>query len=213
MFFANDSNYDIPMDRKPHMIVDGGAHAGYASLYFANKYPEAQILAVDPEGSNVAILRENTASYPNIRVLQAGIWHRRTCLTISNQEAENWAFQVQESEGHEDAIAAITIEDIMQLASTEFIDILKLDIEGAEKEVFSGRPEWLAKVGILIIELHDRFKPAVAKRLMLPCLTLTLKNSIRVKIFFWSKICDHMMCTSGNKWGTRTTGRIPTGFG
>ena len=163
MFFANDSNYDIHMDIKPKIIVDGGANAGYASIYFANKYPDAQIIAVEPEVSNVEILRENTASYQNIRVLQAGIWNRRAFLKIRNQEDEHWAFQVQESECHEGAIEAITIEDIMKLSRTEFIDILKLDIEGAEKEVFSGRQDWLDKVGILIIELHDKFKPGCSQ--------------------------------------------------
>jgi hypothetical protein len=80
MFFANDSNYDIPMDITPKVIVDGGANAGYASVYFANKYPDAQVIAVEPEASNIEMLRENAALYPNIKVLQAGIWHRRTFL-------------------------------------------------------------------------------------------------------------------------------------
>ena len=159
LFFANDSNYDIPIDVKPKIIVDGGANAGYASVYFANQYPDAQIIAVEPEASNVEILKENTAPYQNISVFQAGIWNRRTFLKIRNREDEHWAFQVQEAESHEGAIEAMTIEDIMKLSGTEFIDILKLDIEGAEKEVFSGRQDWLDKVGILIIELHDKFKP------------------------------------------------------
>lgn len=163
MFFANDSNYDIAMDITPKVIVDGGANVGHASIYFANKYPDAQIIAVEPEASNVAILRENTALYPNIKVLQAGIWHKRTFLKIRNLENEKWAFQVEESESHEDSMEAITIADIIELSSTGFIDILKLDIEGAEKEVFSGRQDWLDKVGILIIELHDRFKPGCSQ--------------------------------------------------
>lgn len=163
MFFANDSNYDISMGVTPKVIVDGGANAGYASVYFANKYPDAQIIAVEPEASNIGMLRENTALYPNIKVLQAGIWHRRTFLKIINLESEKWAFQVEESECHEDSMEAITIADIIELSQTGFIDILKLDIEGAEKEVFSGRPDWLEKVGILIVELHDRFKPGCSQ--------------------------------------------------
>jgi FkbM family methyltransferase len=159
IFFANNSDYDIPMNIKPKVIVDGGANAGYASIYFANKYPEAQIIAVEPEISNVEILRENASLYPNVKILQAGIWNRRTFLRIVNQQSEKWAFQVQESNSREQSIEALMIEDIMELANTEFIDILKLDIEGAEKEVFASSQGWLDKVGILIVELHDKFKP------------------------------------------------------
>jgi hypothetical protein len=47
----------------------------------------------------------------------------------------------------------------MRLADADRIDILKLDIEGAELEIFSGPCEWLSKVAILLIELHDRVAP------------------------------------------------------
>jgi hypothetical protein len=111
------------------------------------------------------MLRENTALYPNVKALQAGIWHRRTFLKIINSESEKWAFQVEESERHDGCIEAVTITDIIKLSQTGFIDILKLDIEGSEKEVFSGRQDWLDKVGILIVELHERFKPGCSQAL------------------------------------------------
>jgi hypothetical protein len=47
----------------------------------------------------------------------------------------------------------------MQLTGYSTIDILKLDIEGAEKEVFSNCDKWLGNVRILMIELHDHLKP------------------------------------------------------
>ena len=40
-----------------------------------------------------------------------------------------------------------------------YIDILKIDIEGAEKEVFSDTSAWIEKVDSIIIELHERMKP------------------------------------------------------
>jgi FkbM family methyltransferase len=106
---------------------------------------------------------KNTSLYVNIMVVQAGIWNRKTFLKIVNQEGEKWSFQVQESECYNGAIEAITIEDIMKLSSSEFIDILKLDIEGSEKEVFSSSQDWIDKVGILIVELHDKFKPGCSE--------------------------------------------------
>lgn len=155
--------YKVRTNRPPKLIVDGGANVGYASVYFANKYPEAQIIAVEPEGSNFEMLRQNTSSYPNIKILQSGLWNRKTVLRIENPDDTNDAFRVQEAESGEGSIDTITIEDILNSTSAVFIDILKLDIEGAEKEVFENSDSWLNRVGVLIVELHDRFKPGCSK--------------------------------------------------
>jgi hypothetical protein len=59
------------------------------------------------------------------------------------------------------AIAAISIPDLLLEAGTDSIDLLKLDIEGAEKELFENHAcsGWLARTRAVIVELHDRFKP------------------------------------------------------
>lgn len=158
-----NNDYEIPINIRPKLIVDGGANVGYASIYFANRYPDAQIIAVEPEISNIEVLGENTSGYSNVTIVQAGIWNKRTILKIENPEAEEWTFRVQESESEEGSIQAITIEDIIELSDAKVIDILKLDIEGAEKEVFSCSQSWLDKVNIVIVELHDRFKPGCSE--------------------------------------------------
>lgn len=58
------------------------------------------------------------------------------------------------------AMKTITISKLLQDSGFEEIDLLKIDIEGAEKEVFGAADvdEWLSKVRILTIELHDRMK-------------------------------------------------------
>ncbi len=152
--------YDLPVRAEPKLIIDGGANVGYASVYFANRYPNAQIIAVEPERSNFEILRQNATPYPNISILQAGIWHKKTSLIIENPQDEPWEFRVQESSVVEGAIESVTITDLLELANASVIDILKLDIEGAEKEVFSfNYSAWLKRVNLLIVELHDRYKP------------------------------------------------------
>jgi FkbM family methyltransferase len=163
LFLFDRSDYEIQINIKPKIIVDAGANAGYASVYFANKYPEAIIIAIEPEASNFEVLKENTSCYPNVITLQAAIWNKRTFLEIENAEDEKWAFRVKESESGEKSVKGLTIEDLMELSNTGFIDILKLDIEGAEKEVFSDSQNWLARVGVLIVELHDRFKPGCSQ--------------------------------------------------
>jgi hypothetical protein len=53
----------------------------------------------------------------------------------------------------------VSIADVMQLHGVDHIDILKMDIEGAELEVLTHHAEWLSRVGNLLIELHDRYRP------------------------------------------------------
>jgi FkbM family methyltransferase len=159
--------YSLPQTMKPGLIIDAGANVGYASVYFANRYPEARITAVEPEASNVALLRENIAPYPNINLVQAGLWHRNMLLTIGNPEDEKWLFQVKEADSDRQPVAnsieAVTINDLLAAAGADRIDILKIDIEGAEKEVFAHSQEWLDKVGMIIVELHDNLKPGCSE--------------------------------------------------
>lgn len=149
-------DYDIPARAEPKLIIDGGAYVGYASVFFANKYPGAKIIALEPEATNYEMLKANTGAYPNVTALRSAIWDKRTSLAIENPGDEKWAFRVREAGAG--AVEALTVDDIIGLSGADFIDILKLDIEGAEREVFSASPAWLDRVGVLIIELHDRYK-------------------------------------------------------
>jgi len=154
-------DYNINVDVKPKLIIDGGANVGYASIFFANKYPDAEIIAVEPEESNFRLLKENVSFYPNVKLVKAGIHDKNTYLKISNLEKDQkWGFQVEESNADDkDAFKSITINDILKDSKRDMIDILKLDIEGSEKEVFEDCEDWLGKVKVLIIELHEVFKP------------------------------------------------------
>lgn len=57
------------------------------------------------------------------------------------------------------SVMAMTVDGIMRRYHLKKIDILKIDIEGAEKEVFSDTSSWIDNVRSLIIELHERGKP------------------------------------------------------
>lgn len=145
----------------PQFIVDGGANIGCASIFFAHKFPQATIVAIEPEWSNFKILQDNVSHLPNVKALKAAIWNIDGHVEIQNPSADNWAFQVQQSTPQSSSrVHALTIPSIMEIAKTERIDILKLDVEGAEKEIFDETSvQWLDRVGIIIIELHDWLKP------------------------------------------------------
>ncbi len=152
--------YDIEIADPPELIIDAGANVGLSSIFFAREYPDAHIIAVEPEASNYELLSINASYYPNINPIQAAIWYRNTPLEIPNPGDAFWAFQVREATNSEaGTVRAITIPDLL-IDSCDKKILLKLDIEGAEKEIFeNGDISWINQIDILIVELHDRIKP------------------------------------------------------
>ncbi|HEX6099072.1 MAG TPA: FkbM family methyltransferase [Thermoanaerobaculia bacterium] len=154
--YALHESMDKPLD--PKLILDVGANVGFASVWFATRYPKAKIIAVEPDASNIAVLRKNVQPYPNVSVVEGAVWWENTTVSLDDQ-GDKSGIQVRAGDG---GVRAMTIPEI---AGNGKIDILKLDVEGAEKELFEHDPAWLANVGVLMIELHDRFKPGCSKAL------------------------------------------------
>lgn len=156
--------YRLDIDLRPKVIVDAGANIGLTSVYYANRYPEARIFAIEPEASNFAMLKRNTAPYPTIVPIQGALWRESVALELSNPDAASWAFQTREAAAASaTAMPGMTVDELMAQHGIDFIDLLKVDIEGAEKEVFERAHDWIDRVGAIAVELHDRFKPGCSE--------------------------------------------------
>lgn len=159
-----DQEYRLPYDIneafsiQPKFIVDAGANIGMATLFFAELFPAADIYAIEPEASNFDLLCRNCEGIRNLTLKNAALWPHETKLRVADLSADNWAFSMLPSSDSA-GVDAITIPQILQWSGAAQIDLLKLDIEGAERELFSERCElWLPRVRMIVIELHDRFK-------------------------------------------------------
>jgi len=156
------TEYDFKLNFVPQIIIDGGANIGLASVYFKNRYPSAKIIAVEPDAGNAEACRANVAKYDNAFVKEAGLWSKKTRTKISDKFGEgSWAMVIEElddldNEQNLTVTNTVTIADIMEEYNLPHIDLLKLDIETAEKEVFSKNyMTWLPKTKAIVIELHD----------------------------------------------------------
>jgi len=158
IFLEDEYNFDP--EHSPKVIIDAGANVGVASIYFAIKYPNAMIISLEPEKSNFNILMKNSKKYKNISCLNKALWHTKEPLYIKNPEAnkESFEIQAQDLSNGIDIIEGISIDELMANFKINQIDILKIDIEGSEKEVFSHNTDWLNKVRVIFIEFHDRKK-------------------------------------------------------
>lgn len=150
------NEYDVSLPFGPQTIVDAGANCGMATLYFANKYPEAKIIAVEPEPSNYAALLKNTRSYPNVVPVQAALWNCDCQLCLDQKAScDKDAFRMSTAGA---GVRGITIRSLMRETGIEAIDLFKIDVEGAEFELFEN-PDWLVYVKAMAIEFHDRLRP------------------------------------------------------
>jgi FkbM family methyltransferase len=145
-------------------IIDGGANIGCASVYFSIRFPKAEILAIEPEENNFSLLKKNAEPYKNIMCVQAGIWNKNENLSIANPEGGAAEYMFENNAESKSIINGMTIQSLLNLKNWNHADIIKLDIEGAEKEVFSAEDlSWLNNTKLLIIELHDRYKKDCTK--------------------------------------------------
>jgi FkbM family methyltransferase len=143
------------------VIIDAGANIGFTSLYFARMYPLVTILSIEPDPQNFLYLKKNSAELSNIKPIQAALWHKKGTLEIYDKGYGVRGYMVEESQSKESLkfITSITIIDLIKKHNIQRIDILKIDIEGSEKEVFSDQADqWIPLTRCLIIELHDRMK-------------------------------------------------------
>lgn len=160
-----EKEYSITPSKEPFFIIDAGANVGFTAIYFANRFPKARIIAIEPEESNFKLLQENTREYPHVRCIKAGLWSSNTRLRITNLEKDSkWGFQVEEttSAGPE-TCPAVSINDLLKEEKKKEIDIVKIDIEGSEKELFEKNYQWLSKTNLIAIEFHDRMKPGCSE--------------------------------------------------
>ena len=137
-------------------IVDLGANIGLSIFYFASRFPEAKIIGLEPDAANYKLLEANTKSIRHVSLVNGGVWSRRVSLKIENPNARPDSYRLCEcAPNTPGCISAFSIPDLLEAHRLQEIDILKVDIEGSEVQLFSeGCEAWLPKVHTLIIELH-----------------------------------------------------------
>jgi FkbM family methyltransferase len=89
--------YDVSVTDTVSSIVDAGANVGYASLFFAAKYPSAKIFAIEPDDANCALFRRNLAEFPNVTLFRGALWSKAVPVVIENPDESSHGFRVTET--------------------------------------------------------------------------------------------------------------------
>jgi FkbM family methyltransferase len=156
-----DAQYECLMNLTGvRQILDVGANIGTTSVLLLNAYPQATLVALEPDPGNFAVLQKNIAPYGARAVaLRKALWHRPEALAIergSFRDGGAWSFQVKSGGAADAEVDGITLPELMRLCQLDAVDILKIDIEGAERYVFDASiVPCLRNVKRIAIELHD----------------------------------------------------------
>ena len=139
------------------LIIDCGGNCGISASYFRVIFPEAKIICIEPDISNLNMAKSN--NHGDIEFMQAAVGGTSGRGVILDSGNGNWALQVKDSPNGD--VAIVTVSEVLNNWSQKgFVPFLiKLDIEGSEKSVFETDSDWIDDFPLIIIELHDWLFP------------------------------------------------------
>jgi len=134
----------------PEWMIDAGAYIGDTAAYFLTRFPKLKVIALEPNPPTYEMASQNLKPYGERAVLmKKGLWAGDQNLLF---DGASIGASIRD-QGFE--IECISLPTILERFSIARLNILKINIEGAEKEIFSSNPEaWLDRVDLLIIQLH-----------------------------------------------------------
>ncbi len=150
-------------------ILDCGGNIGMASLFFKRRFPAARITAYEADPAVFAMMQANLAanSAADVETVQAALWTATGRVTFRSEGSDSGMI-----DGLSGAVAGTSVDvpslrlrdviadatDVASGASAR-IDLLKLDIEGAEGAVLADCEPVLDRVHAIVMDLHE-FTPA-----------------------------------------------------
>lgn len=192
-----DKIYKLPVqiNIKPKRIVDMGAHVGMATLWFAEEYPEAKIESYEPNPFNFQLLAQNTSDLKEkISIFPCAVntSDDQIYLYLGNGKRAGWTWGGSMIKNHWHkgqnkiplAVPTRRASDIC----TSKIDLLKVDIEGLEYELFKSLGDKLYNINIIIFEFHGTSKLEIDSLKKLE--TLLLSKGFKVIIDSYDKTFD-----------------------
>jgi FkbM family methyltransferase len=155
--FARRELLDIRFAQEASTIVDLGANVGISVEVLRRLFPRARIVAVELEAGNAELCRANHRFDGRVSILTGAIWPEPGRVRVKDVGDGAWAFRAAPSGAGEAAsVPAFTYRQILDMHQIQTVDVLKMDIEGAEAEVLERAwNEIFRSTAVAIIEVHD----------------------------------------------------------
>lgn len=171
IFFKEIYKTDFQSNNAPY-ILDCGANIGLSVIYFKHLYPNAEIVAFEPDISNLAVLQANIEKMQlkQVTIKPEAVWNENKMLQFSSagtQSSKIESSSLKPSSAGIIEVRAIRLKDFL----TKKVDLLKLDIEGAEYEVILDIEDKMPLIERIFLEYHGSFFDGKKLEAMLSILT------------------------------------------
>jgi len=152
--------YEFNLKSKEPFIIDCGAHIGMSVIYFKQKFPNSEIIAFEPNPGNFKLLNINIKqnNLGKIKTVQKAVSSKEGYQKyyVSNEKTSPWTWgDSLKKNDWTDLSSHIEVETV-RLSSfiNKKVDLLKIDIEGAETEVIAEIEHKLKLVKNIVLEFH-----------------------------------------------------------
>ncbi|WP_417264809.1 FkbM family methyltransferase [Brumimicrobium sp.] len=150
---------------EPKVLIDAGSNIGSTAIYLKHLFPETQIFCIEPDEENFDLLKNNLSKYVNngsVKLYQAGLMGKsglNLSINTNFRDKSSCARQVV-VEQKENRLKSITIIDLIKEHNLQSIDLLKIDIEGAEVFLIKNdsNVSFLSITKCIAIEIHDEYE-------------------------------------------------------
>lgn len=133
-------------------ILDLGANVGYTAVDLAARHPGARVIAVELDEENAALAARNLRPFgERCVVVRAAVWSRDGEVAYDGDSA--WGLHVVPGGAETRRTPALRVSTLLGRLALDWVDYVKMDIEGAEEEVL-GDDGWLKNVGSIKVEIH-----------------------------------------------------------
>ncbi len=149
-----DGEYALPdwKGRTGLRIVDLGANVGVTSLYYHHAFPSSEFFCVEPHPANLQVLEKNLKDV-RARILRGAAGGTRGRMNFDG-DAAAWGGSLKD--GGTLQVEVYSLANVLEAAGFPEVDLLKVDIEGAEKDLFKDAGA-LQRVKRIVIELHEGY--------------------------------------------------------
>jgi FkbM family methyltransferase len=165
-------DYFHPLIRRCRTILDVGANIGIAAVWLKGLIPEAELACIEPDPRNLPLARRNLADNDiSAKLFECAVapYTGRTQLGIEAFYGKS-SLETTGLYQHEQFLEVDTrrIPDILDDLGWSHVDLLKMDIEGMERDILADAGDWLARVGLIVLEIHQNTSPEELAMLLRP---------------------------------------------
>ena len=151
--------YELPFSLDEQVIIDAGANVGFATLYFLSRMPDATIYCIEPDPDNFFFLEKNLQDYISsgkaIPVM-AGLYGEDGLMSLKRSHLKYNSAISDINDGNSHSVACYSVSVFFKNLNIDKADIFKIDIEGAEENIFRSDVSWLRVVSSVLIEFHSK---------------------------------------------------------